>query len=165
MRSRIFIAVTIALALLIHSCVGIQLGGGEYSFSDTATFYAPKSKIKIVVFSMGHVPEGADLGDGRGLVELTFSEQYSDTLWLSTSPENIDTITYKHQKTPFSCDQMNKITFYNFLDSAGFKHLDKNEISELRDAMTFINYGHKVGFVQGQTKYIQVIELKKHYFD
>jgi hypothetical protein len=165
MQSRIIIIVIIFLSLFIPSCGGFEFGGGEYSFSDTATFYAPKSKVKIVVFSKGHVPNGEDLGDGRGLAELTFTEHYNDTLRLSTSPENIDIIVYKDKRISFHCDQMNKIALYNFLDSAGYKHLDKNEISELRDAMTFINYGHKVGFADGQTKYIQIKELKKHSFD
>jgi hypothetical protein len=165
MKPRIIIAVIAFLPLFILGCGGFELGGGEYSFSDTATFYAPKSKVKIVVFSRGQVPKGADLGDGRGLVELTFAERYNDTLSLLTSPENIDTIVYKDKKIPFYCDQMNKIALYNFLDSVGFEHLDKNEISELRDAMTFVNYGHKAGFADGQTKYIQIKELKKHSFD
>src|SRR5258705_1233338 len=152
MQSTATITVTVFLSLFIFSCGGFELGGGEYSFSDTATFYAPKSNIKIVVFSKGYVPKGADLGDGRGLVELTFTNHYSDTLRLLTSPENIDTIIYKDKTIPFYCNQMDKTTLFNFLDSAGFKHLDTNEISELRDAMTFINYGHKAGFAEGQTK-------------
>jgi hypothetical protein len=150
------------LSVLILGCGGIGLDTGEYSFSDTATFYAPKSKIKLTVFSTGHVIKDADLGRGKGSAELVFAEKYTDTLKLITSPENIDTIIYKGRILPFHCDQVNKIKLYNFLDSAGFKYLDRNEISELRDAMTFINYGHKAGFYYGQTKYIQINELKRH---
>jgi hypothetical protein len=51
---------------------------------------------------------------------------------------------------------MQKEKLYDYLVSVGFKELDKNEIAELRDAMTLINYGHKAGFRHGQTKYIIV---------
>ncbi len=82
-------------------------------------------------------------------------------MFLKTSPENIDTIIYKGQTTPFSCSQMEKEKFYDYLVSVGYKELNKNEITELRDAMTFINYGHKAGFYEGQTKYIIVGEHKR----
>jgi hypothetical protein len=136
---------------------------GDYYFKDTATFIAPKSKLKIDITSSGYVPNGADLGNGKGFVKLSLIGTKSDTMFLKTSPENIDTIIYKHKTIPFSCSQMEKGKFYQYLDSIGFKHLDKNEISELRDAMTLINYGHKAGFIKGQTKFIEVGEQKLTY--
>jgi hypothetical protein len=165
MLNRILIPIILFVTILHFGCVGFELGGAGYSFVDTATFYAPQSNIKAVVISKGHVAKGADLGDGKGIVELTFGKQSTDTLKFLTSPENIDTIIYKGNKIPFRCDQLNKITLYNFLDSIGLKNLNKDEISELRDAVTFINYGHKAGFVEGQTKHIQILELKKNSFD
>ena len=83
----------------------------------------------------------------------------------ATTPVNIDTIFYKGNGIPFHGDQVPKPSLYQFPDSAGFKNLDANEISELTDAITLINYGHKAGFAEGQTKYIQNKELKKHYFE
>ena len=134
---------------------------GDYSFQDTATFTASKSKLEIIITSSGFVPDGADLGDGKGYVKMYSTDIKTDTMFLKTSPENIDTIIYKGKTTPFSCSQMEKEKFYDFLVSVGYKQLDKNEISELRDAMTFINYGHKAGFYEGQTKYVLVGEHKK----
>ena len=46
---------------------------------------------------------------------------------------------------------------FDFLKEKGFKNLDENEIAELRNAMTLINYGPKVTFLLGQTKFIDVI--------
>lgn len=143
-------------------CFGLGCTG-DYSFQDTATFTAPKSELEIVIISSGFVPDGADLGDGKGFVKMYSTNTKTDTMYLKTSPENIDTIIYKGETTPFSCSQMEKEKFYDFLVSVGYKKLDKNEITELRDAMTFINYGHKAGFCEGQTKYILVGEQKRHY--
>lgn len=83
-------------------------------------------------------------------------------MYLKTYDENIDTIIYKGKITSFICNQMRKDNFYNYLDSVGFKKLDENEIIELRDAMTSINYGHKAGFCKGQTRYIIVGEHIRH---
>lgn len=143
-------------------CFGLGCTG-DYSFQDTATFTAPKSKLEIIITSSGFVPDGADLGDGKGYVKMYSTDLRTDTMFLKTSPENIDTIIYKGKTAPFSCSQMEKEKFYDFLISVGYKQLDKNEISELRDTMTFINYGHKAGFCEGQTKYILVGEHKRHY--
>jgi hypothetical protein len=141
-------------------CFGLGCTG-DYSFQDTATFTAPKSKLEIVITTSGFVPDGADLGDGKGFVKMYSTNIKTDTMFLKTSPENIDTIIYKGQTTPFSCSQMEKEKFYDYLVSVGYKELNKNEITELRDAMTFINYGHKAGFYEGQTKYIIVGEHKR----
>ena len=138
-------------------CFGLGCTG-DYLFRDTAIFTAPKSKLEIFITSSGFVPDGADLGAGKGYVKMYSTDIKTDTMFLKTSPENIDTIIYKGKTTPFNCSQMGKEKFYDFLVSAGYKQLDKNEISELRDAMTFINYGHKAGFCEGQTKYILVGE-------
>lgn len=142
-------------------CFGLGCTGG-YFFQDTATFTAPKSKLEIIITSSGFVPDGADLGEGKSFVKMYSTDINTDTMYLKTSPENIDTIIYKGKTTPFSCSQMEKEKFYDFLVSVGYKHIDRNEISELRDAMTLINYGHKVGFCEGQTKFITVGEQKKH---
>jgi len=151
------LAVTI-VSFIVYTCFNPPCMGlgctGDYSFQDTGTFTAPKSKIEIVITSSGFVPDGADLGDGKSFVKLYSIETSMDTMFLKTSPGNIDTITYKGKKIPFSCSQMEKDKFYDYLVSVGYKQLDKNEIAELRDAMTFINYGPKVGFYAGQTKHI-----------
>lgn len=163
--SAIIISVTIVafVSYFIFNppCLGLGCTG-DYSFQDTATFTAPKSELEIVITSSGFVPDGADLGDGKGSVKMYSTNTKADTMYLKTSPENIDTIIYKGKTTPFSCSQMEKEKFYDFLVSVGYKQLDKNEISELRDAMTFINYGHKAGFYEGQTKYILVGDHKQH---
>lgn len=136
-------------------CIGLACAG-SYSFQDTAYFTAPISNLEIEVISSGSVPEGHDLGYGNATVKMYRIDTTSDTMYLKTSPENIDSISYKGQTIAFSCSQMEKHLFYDYLVSVGFVQIDENEISELRDAMTFINYGHKIGFIKGQTKYILV---------
>jgi len=127
-------------------------------FQDTATYTAPKSRLEIKIVSLGFVPDGEDLGNEAGFVKMYSTDIEAATMFLKTTPENIDTIIYKGKTTAFSCSQIEKEKFYEYLVSVGYKELDKNEITELRDAMTLINYGHKAGFCEGQTKYILVGE-------
>jgi hypothetical protein len=152
------------IACFNSCCIGLGCTGG-YSFNDTALFTAPKSNVQIVVSSIGYVPNGADLGSGKAYVKFFATDNRFDTIFMKTSPENIDTIFHSGKPVPFSCSQMEQGKFYEFLKSIGLTRLDSNEISELRDAMTFINYGHKAGFVQGQTKYIVVGKHTKHISD
>lgn len=157
----ITIGAFIAYFYLNPPCFGLGCTGG-YSFQDTATYTAPKSKLEVIISTSGFVPKGADLGDGKGFVKMYSTDTKKDTLFLITSPENIDTIIYKGETIPFSCSQMEKDKFYNYLVSVGYKHIDLNEMAELRDAITLINYGHKAGFCKGQTKFIIVGEQKRH---
>lgn len=122
----------------------------------TKIYCAPKSKIKIIVNSKSYVYENSDLGNGNAFVKLFLTNLKSDTVFLKTTPENINFITFRNNKIPFECGQMEKHKLYDYLISIGFKNLNKNEISELRDAMTLINYGPKATFLEGQTKFIIV---------
>ncbi|GHC50770.1 hypothetical protein [Ulvibacter litoralis] len=143
----------VQLLFVILSFIGCSEG---YHYTADVTFYAPKSKVEVRIVSEGFVPQGDDFGTGAGKAMLTFKEHYTDTLYLQTSPENIDTISYQHKKIPFKCTQMNKEAFFNFLDSVGYKGLDRNEIMELRDAITLINYGPKASVTENQTQYIKI---------
>lgn len=142
-------------------CFGLGCTGG-YSFQDTATYIAPKSKLEIIISAAGFVPEGADYGNGKSFVKMYSTDMKTDTMILITSPENIDTITYKGKTIPFSCRQIEKSKLYDYMISVGYKQIDLNEITELRDAITLINYGHKTGFYAGQTKHIIVGNHKRH---
>lgn len=119
-------------------------------------YFAPKSKIKIVVHSKSQVESNSDLGYGSATVKLFVENTKRDTIYLKTTPENIDSITYKNKKIKFECSQMHKNKLYDYLCMIGFKNLNSNEIAELRDAMTLINYGPKATFLKGQTKFIVV---------
>ncbi len=119
-------------------------------------YFAPKSGIKIEINSKSYVDENSDLGNGNAFVKLYNTNQKIDTVFLKTSPENIDFITYKSRKIKFVCSQLEQNKLYDYLISIGFKNLNKNEIAELRDAMTLINYGPKATFLEGQTKFITV---------
>ncbi len=119
-------------------------------------YFAPKSHIKIQVISKSYVENHSDLGNGNAIVKLYSTNKKSDTLLLKTSPENIDFIEFRNQKIKFECSQMEKYRLYDFLVSVGFQNLNQNEISELRDAMTLINYGSKATFLKGQTKFVEV---------
>ena len=120
-------------------------------------YYAPKSDLKIIVHSKNYVDEASDLGNGNAFVKLFKLNQKCDTVFLITSPENIDFITFRKKKIKFECSQMQPNNLFDFLKEKGFKNLDENEIAELRNAMTLINYGPKVTFLVGQTKFIDVI--------
>ena len=128
-------------------------------YSDiTKTYYAPKSNLKIIVHSKNYVDEASDLGNGNAFVKLFQVNSKHDTVFLKTSPENIDFITYQNKKIEFECSQLQPNNLSDFLKKIGFKNLDKNEIAELRDAMTYINYGPKATFLAGQTKFILVVK-------
>ncbi len=122
----------------------------------TKIYFAPKSKIRIIVHSKNCVGENSDLGNGKAFVKLYQENSINDTVFLNTSSENIDFITFQKNKIPFECSQMQKNKLYDYLNAIGFENLDKNEIAELRDAMTLINYGLKATFLEGQTKFITV---------
>jgi hypothetical protein len=119
-------------------------------------YFASKSKIKILVHSKSYVDENSDLGYGNATVKLFVVNQKKDTVYLKTSQENIDFIKYKNKKIKFECSQMQKNKLYDYLIMIGFKNVNRNEIAELRDAMTLINYGPKATFLKGQTKFIVV---------
>jgi hypothetical protein len=127
-------------------------------FNVTKKYVAPKSKIKIIVNAVGFVAENLDLGYGSASVKLFHFYNKSDTVYLLTSPENIDYISYKNIKKAFNCNPIEKEKLYDYLVENNFKNLDKNEISELRDAMTYINYGAKTTYSKGQTKFIELEE-------
>ncbi len=155
-----------ALLIIVISIIGLKMmnnniifnarANEKVFFSTQKTFTAPKSKIKIEVKTSGYFIDNNDFGSGTSNVKLFGYPSKTDTLQLRTSPENIDSIIHKNTKIVFNCGSMQKNELYKYLISIGYKNLDKNEISELRDAMTFINYGPKAGFVKGQTKFIEV---------
>lgn len=155
------LAVAVTLVFLTRPasspCFGLGCTGG-YAFQDTALFTAPNSKLAIYITTSGFVPQGHDLGTGTALVKMYATDTVTDTMFLRTSPENIDSILYKGKTIPFNCSQMEATNLYYHLDTIGYKNLDLNEIVELRDAMTLINYGPKAGYLEGQTKYIIVGE-------
>lgn len=109
-----------------------------------------------MVHATGFVDEDSDLGNGQATVKLFSLANKLESVYLKTSPESIDFITYKSKKISFECSQMEKQKLFDYLISIGFKNINSNEISELRDAMTFINYGAKATLLKGQTKYIVV---------
>jgi hypothetical protein len=122
------------------------------------TYYAPKSKIKIIVNSKNYADQNQDLGNGTAFVKLFVVNAKNDTVYLKTSPENIDFITYKNKRNPFDCSQLENHKLHDYLILIGFKKLNKNEIAELRNAMTLINYGPKATLLKDQTKFIEVLE-------
>ncbi len=109
-----------------------------------------------MVHATGYVDKDSDLGNGKATVKLFSLTNKLEPVYLKTSPESIDFITYKSKKISFECSQMEKQKLFDYLISIGFQNINKNEINELRDAMTFINYGPKAILLQGQTKYIVV---------
>jgi hypothetical protein len=129
-----------------------------FYYEITKTYFAPKSKIKVLVHSKNYVDENSDLGNGNAFVKLFSTNIKSDTVFLKTSSENIDFITFRKNKIPFKCSQMEKHKLLDYLISIDFHNLNTNEISELRDVMTLINYGPKATFLKGQTKFIEVQE-------
>lgn len=148
----LFVFITLSVLFFINQTIGFK---PIIHYNEVIKkYYAPKSNLKIIVHSKNYVDETSDLGNGNAFVKLFKLNQDCDTVFLKTSPENIDFITYKNKKIKFECSQMQLHNLFDFLKENGFKNLDKNEIAELRDAMTFINYGPKATYLEGQTKYI-----------
>lgn len=153
----IVIVLFLIVILILLSIIKYQDVNPKIFYTDvTKIYFAPKSNIKIIIHSKSQVDENKDLGNGKAFVKLFIVNQKYDMVFLETSPENIDFITYKNKKINFECSQMQKNKLFDFLKANNFKNLDKNEISELRDAMTLINYGSKATYLKGQTKFIVV---------
>ena len=163
MQSPTVISLLLFNTILLSSCdFSFGINSGNYTFNDTAIYTATNSGIQAEIISQGSVKDGSDLGDGFGRVKLYLLDQKEDTFFLKTSPENIDSITYRNLAISFSSSHMEKDKLYDYLDSMGIKNLNRNEISELQDAITLINYGHKAVFLKGQTKFIMVDTVKRH---
>jgi hypothetical protein len=154
-----FLGLIIITIIVFFSIIKYQDANPEIFYNEiTKTYFAPKSKIKIIVNSKSYVNENSDLGNGNAFVKLFSTDIKKDTVYLKTTTENIDFISYKNKKIKFECSQMDKHKLFDYLISISFSNLDKNEIAELRDAMTFINYGPKATFLKGQTKFIEVLK-------
>jgi hypothetical protein len=155
----IFLGLILTAIIVFYSIIKYQDANPEIFYNEiTKIYYAPKSKIKIIINSKNYVVQNQDLGTGTAFVKLYVLNAKTDTVYLKTSPENIDFITFKNKKIPFDCGQMEKHKLFDYLTSINFKNLNKNEINELRNAMTFINYGLKATLLKGQTKFIKVVE-------
>ena len=150
----------IGLTFLFSSdtfCFGLGCTGG-YHFNDTAIYYAPKSDFKVIIHTSGFVPDGHDMGEGKGNVKLFRTESEMDTIRITTSTNEGNSITWNSQTDSIEFSWTDPDRLYTYLDSVGLENLDKNEIAELTEAIVNVNYGHKSGFCKGQTKYIEVIQ-------
>ena len=157
MKKVLFIGlIIIGIILFLYQLDFFQNKPKIYYNETSKIYFAPKSQIKIIVNSKSYVDANSDLGNGTAFVKLFSTNIKSDTVYLKTSPENIDYITFHQKKIPFECPQMERNKLYKYLLSIGFKNLNQSEISELRDAMTFINYGPKATILKGQTKFVEV---------
>jgi translation elongation factor P/translation initiation factor 5A len=123
-----------------------------------AQFYAPLSELRALVKTHGEIEFFADAGTGKSAVKVELKDSLNQLtqITLITSNENIDSVYVKDKKHALNCKQFNRENFYQFMDSVGFHNLDKNEMNELCDAITLINQGPKIGFSDGQTKFITI---------
>lgn len=161
MKTKIILLIFLILTIVLGCNLFDKLFSAKpvfHYYESSKIYYAPKSNIKIEVYSKSHVNQDFDLGYGNASIKLYRFNQKSDTVFLKTTPENIDFITFRNNKIKFECSQMQPHNLFDFLKENGFKNLDKNEIAELRDAMTLINYGPKATLLKGQTKFIKVDE-------
>lgn len=135
----------------------------RHTFQSTAVYTAPKSQLELRIASSGFVLKGDDLGEGTAFVKVYGTTKIADTLYLRTSPETIDSLRYKEASSSFTWSREDTSQFYSFLIALGYQGIDKNEVYELLEAMTVINYGPKAQFMEGQTEYIVVSESSFSY--
>ncbi|MBX7182408.1 MAG: hypothetical protein K1X82_09870 [Bacteroidia bacterium] len=142
-------------------CFGLGCTG-NYSFSDTAYFTAPKSKIQAQVFSSGFVPEDADLGSGNAKAVLRSLHQHADSFLVFTQQNGIDSVWHHGKSFHPTSFKENHLHLIQIIKSLGWENPDSNELKELEHAITSINYGHKAGYCKGQTQFILVGEHYRH---
>jgi len=145
----------IPFILLLLSACNTTLTG--YEFTTTAIYRAPESGILLKVTSLGKVEAGNDTGKGASSGLLIFGTP-ADTLFFENAETSFTKLRFKDNPVAISDPIKMDRQLITFFDNINYP-IDKNEITELAQIMAAINSGTKGTYMQGQTDYIEVIEV------
>jgi hypothetical protein len=131
-----------------------------YRFEDSASFLLPKSNLEAIVTSQGFVNCGSDTGQGTANITLCSTKDNNTCLKLLINESRIISFEMNNISTTVSKDKFLRTILFE----CGFNNLVEAEISEFETAIFGITMGHKVGFLPGQTHYIEMNEYRKKEF-
>ncbi|HEY1958179.1 MAG TPA: hypothetical protein VGH28_21315 [Polyangiaceae bacterium] len=129
--------------LLLASC-----HRGPEPFATRATYDAPKSGVRAIVYAKGNVQPGHDLADGSSaVVILCPTTKAGRPFRMDVTPEN----TAPREPT------VTKLT--RELDGAAYPMPDPTEIAELADCIDGVAVGPKGTRIAGQTHRLMVASV------
>lgn len=144
------------LTITLLVCCGTTLTG--YDFETSASYQASISKLWINLNATGHVPAGADIGDGQAIGNIT-SSQFNDTIYFKTSATKMTALKYGQEKFEITNPTDISGTIANCLNKIGYPNYDSLEMVELGKVIVATSYGPKGTFLKGQTDLIKVLEV------
>lgn len=153
------------LSVFIFAC-GFWGCGFERSFHIEATYRAPKTGYEITISATGVVPAGADIVEvptGTVSIRPVATQQGTPVITLAVQDERHLSLRYAEEKSSaveWDFRTRGRI-FTNALTQAGYDPLDADEVEESLKVMYGVMYGPKATPLKGQTKFLQVIEVKR----
>lgn len=144
---------TILTTTLLISCGTTSTG---YDFETTATYKAVNSNLQVDMTATGHVPAGADIGEGqvKGIITST---SLPDTIYFQTNTTQVTRLTYRQKKIEILNPTDIFKTLTACLDKIGYKLYDRQELKELGKVIQATTYGPKETFMDGQPDLIKVL--------
>lgn len=157
-------------AFSVLSVIGFTIGfsgcGFERPFHIEATYRAPKTGYEITIFATGVVPAGADIVDvPSGTVEIRplATQQSKKMIVLTILDERHISFQYDERNSlAVEWDFRTRVkVFADVLTQAGYDKPDADEVEETLGVLYGVMYGPKATRLKGQTKFLQVIEVKR----
>ena len=122
---------------------------GPEPFTIEATYDAPKSGVRAIVWSSGTVPPGHDVGDGAPVTAILCPKTKAGR------PVGVDVPPPNAKNRPATVTSLTRA-----LDGAGYPLPDATELAELADAVDAIALGPKSTRIAGQTHQLDVASVK-----
>ncbi|TNE43471.1 MAG: hypothetical protein EP343_33540 [Deltaproteobacteria bacterium] len=152
-------------------CFGFLLGGCQWgkSFSTLAEYHAPKSSLRLVIRSRGHIEPGHDVSVlSGGTVEISWRASGKTKKVELTFPKGRGHKLYYFDPTgkarsarwggPHSMK-----TLTHILSRAGATTSHINELKEVKAAINGAMVGPKGTLYRGQTKRLRVVRVEAGY--
>lgn len=133
-------------------------GPGNYDFETVATYQADNSNLQVNLTATGHVPAGADLGEGKVNGTIT-STKFADTIYFQINSTELTLLIYKQEEIEISDPKDFSKTLMDYLDEIGYINYDIQEIIELGKIIIATTYGPKGTYIDGQTDLVKVINV------
>jgi len=138
---------------------------GERPFQSEATYQAPQTGYEITIKATGVVPAGADIAERpSGSVEVRPLGNPQSRKRMILKVKNETHLTYHFDGEDASAMEWDFRTrnavFADLLTRAGYEMPVADEVEESLEVMYGVMYGPKAMRLKGQTKFLQVTEIK-----
>jgi len=145
--------------------LGVCGCGFERPLQSEATYQAPKTGYEIMIRATGVVPAGADIVDvPSGSVEIRPFANLKGKKRITLMVKNEKHVIYHYDDgNPSAMEwdfRTRNAVYADLLIRAGYERPDADEVKESLEVMYGVMYGPKSTRLKGQTKFLQVIEVK-----